>query len=40
MLAVGSPELSEKLVRFKADMARSVEAKAEALKLRVAEDFK
>ncbi len=40
MLAVDNPELSEKLTRFKADMAKAVEAKAEALKLRVAEDFK
>jgi phosphoribosylcarboxyaminoimidazole (NCAIR) mutase len=40
MLAVDDPDLSEKLVRFKAEMAGAVEAKAEALKLRVAEDFK
>jgi 5-(carboxyamino)imidazole ribonucleotide mutase len=39
MLAVDNPELSEKLVRFKADLAQAVVAKAEALKRRVAEDF-
>ena len=39
MLAVGDDRLTDKLVQFKADMAAGVEAKAEALKLRLAEDF-
>ena len=39
MLAVCDDALSDKLVQFKADMAAGVEAKAEALKQRLAEDF-
>ena len=39
MLAVDNVELSEKLVKFKADMAAGVEAKAEALSQRLASDF-
>jgi phosphoribosylaminoimidazole carboxylase PurE protein len=39
MLAVDDAELSEKLVQFKADMAAGVEAKADALDKRLAEDF-
>ncbi len=39
MLAVDDADLSEKLVQFKADMAKGVEAKAEKLNKRLAEDF-
>ena len=39
MLAVDDAALSEKLVQFKADMAAGVEAKADALSKRLAEDF-
>ncbi len=39
MLAVDDEGLSSKLVQFKADMAVGVEAKAEALKQRLAADF-
>jgi len=39
MLAVDDAELSEKLVQFKADMAKGVEEKAEALSKKVAADF-
>ena len=39
MLAVDDSGLSDKLVQFKADMAVGVEAKAEALKQRLAKDF-
>jgi 5-(carboxyamino)imidazole ribonucleotide mutase len=39
MLAVNDTALSEKLVQFKADMAAGVEAKAEALSQRLAQDF-
>ena len=39
MLAVDDAGLSEKLVQFKAEMAAGVEAKAEALKQRLAADF-
>ncbi|MBW2689279.1 MAG: 5-(carboxyamino)imidazole ribonucleotide mutase [Deltaproteobacteria bacterium] len=39
MLAVDDEGLSSKLVQFKADMAVGVEAKAEALKQRLAKDF-
>jgi 5-(carboxyamino)imidazole ribonucleotide mutase len=39
MLAVDDAALSEKLVKFKADMAAGVEAKAEALSQRLAQDF-
>ena len=39
MLAVDDAALSEKLVQFKADMAAGVEAKAEALSQRLAQDF-
>ena len=39
MLAVDDVALSEKLVQFKADMAAGVEAKAEALSQRLAQDF-
>ena len=40
MLAVDDAGLHDKLVRFKAEMAAGVEAKAAALQLRLAEDFK
>lgn len=40
MLAVVDEGLSDKLVQFKAEMAAGVEAKAETLKQRLAEDFK
>lgn len=40
MLAVDDEGLSEKLKQFKADMAAGVEVKAEALRQRLAEDFK
>lgn len=40
MLAVEDPRLSDQLLQFKMDMARAVEVKAEALKQRVAADFK
>lgn len=40
MLAVVDAGLSDKLVQFKAEMAAGVEAKAETLKQRLAEDFK
>jgi phosphoribosylaminoimidazole carboxylase PurE protein len=39
MLAVNDDALSEKLIQFKADMAKGVEAKAEALSKRLAADF-
>ena len=39
MLAIGDDSLNEKLVQFKAEMAAGVEAKAEALKQRLVEDF-
>ena len=39
MLAVDDAELSAKLVQFKADMAKGVEAKADALAQKVAADF-
>ena len=39
MLAIGDAGLGEKLVQFKADLAAGVEAKAEALKQRLAKDF-
>jgi phosphoribosylaminoimidazole carboxylase PurE protein len=39
MIAVDDAELSEKLVQFKADMAKGVEAKADALSKKVAADF-
>ena len=39
VLAVGDDSLNDKLVQFKAEMAAGVEAKAEALKQRLAEDF-
>ncbi|MDH3998106.1 MAG: 5-(carboxyamino)imidazole ribonucleotide mutase [Desulfuromonadales bacterium] len=39
MLAVDDSALNEKLVQFKADMAKGVEAKAEALKQRLQADF-
>ncbi len=39
MLAITDAALSQKLVQFKADMATGVEAKAEALKQRLAADF-
>ena len=39
MLAICDAGLSEKLVQFKAELAAGVEAKAEALKQRLAEDF-
>jgi len=39
VLAVDDPELAAKLVQFKADMAKGVEAKAEALNKKLAADF-
>lgn len=39
MLATEDAELSDKLTAFKADMAKGVEAKAEKLSKRLAEDF-
>ena len=39
MLAVDDAELSAKLVQFKAEMAKGVEAKADALAQKVAADF-
>ena len=39
ILAVDDADLSAKLVRFKADMAKGVEAKAEALGKKLAADF-
>ena len=39
MLAIGDDSLNEKLVQFKAEMAAGVEAKAEALKQRLVDDF-
>jgi len=39
ILAVDDAELSAKLVQFKADMAKGVEAKAEALGKKLAADF-
>ena len=39
ILAAADAALSDKLLQFKADMATGVEAKAEALKQRLAADF-
>ena len=39
ILAVDDAELAEKLVQFKADMAKGVEAKAEALGKKLVADF-
>ena len=39
ILATGTPELQDKLLNFKAEMAKGVEAKAQSLEMRLKKDF-